>query len=456
MKRLLVSCGVLWVVGVMPVAAAELTLERALEMAQEGNRDLAAAAARAAEQQASLRISRAARKPSLELSQRLTRIDDSTVARANSAAEGLSQLIGFEIPPFVFQDSYRTQLSFDVPLWTSGSLEASIRGEKRTLDARQADEDAAWRVTRQQVAQHFFAVASNLEVLETRKEALKRTERRLREAEHRLEIGLTTRQEVLRWQVQVEQALSDLADAEAALFVSRLELADVLGVPLGDITDPTLPNAARLQELRAWTEGLEPDQVLFAAEDDLDQLPEVRAAQARAAAGQEALRRTKANRLPRLDANASYGWLENETPELDGFDNWSATLQLRLPIDIRGDLRASVAREEARLDSAQTVIADARANARLAIGRAIAEVVRTRTRLRSAERSAEEAAARRELLGRQADVGLTGLLDLIDADATLVDAEVARANARVALLAAIAELELTWPGAAPPADGLIP
>ena len=93
---------------------------------------------------------------------------------------------------------------------------------------------------------------------------------------------------------------------------------------------------------------------------------------------------------------------------------------------------------------------------RLAIGRALADVLRARGRLRSARRAEEEAAARRELLARQAGVGVVSLLDLIDADTTLVAAEVARATTRVDLLRAVAVLEVYWPAADPPAGGLVP
>lgn len=436
--------------------AATLTLRRAFELAQLGNRSLATAAARLEEQEAALRIARAQRKPAVTFSQRLTRVDDSTVARANAAADGLSQLIGFDIPPFVFQDSYRTQFSLAVPLWASGEIAATIDTETQNLNAAEAAELVAWRTARREVTRRFFDLAASQTVIEARSEALRRAERRLQEARRRLELGLTTRQEVLRWQVEVEQGRADLADVEAALFVARLELADLLDVGVSEIGEPLLPDDDTLEALAEWAATLRPEETLERAEEDFDQLPEMRLALAEVAAGEARIERARAGRQPRLDASAAYGWLENETLGLDGFDNWSATLQFTLPIDLWGALRAEVARERARQDGAETAVEEARAALRVEVGRAIAEVVRTRTRLRSAQRAAEEAGARRGLLGRQAEVGLIGLLDLIDADTTLVTTEVALASARVDLLDAIAQLELVWPGASPPDNGLIP
>lgn len=194
----------------LPRPADALTLREALDIARSGNHDLAFATARVAEQEAAWRSMRADRWPSLDFSQRITHIYDSIVERANSAATGLSLLIGFEIPPFVFQDSFRTHLDLAVRLWTSGALSAAIGGEREGLAARRAAREAAWRETSGRVARFFFAALSSREAAVARRQSLKRAERRRAEAESRLEVGLTTRQEVLRWQVEVERARAQL------------------------------------------------------------------------------------------------------------------------------------------------------------------------------------------------------------------------------------------------------
>ncbi len=443
--------------GMEPEASRpELSLTEAFTLAQRGNRDLVAAAARAEEQRAALRQAAAQRKPTVDFSQRLTRVDDSTVDRANAAADFLSELIGIEIPPFRFRDSYRTQFSLNVPLWTSGGVAAGIAAAEQTLSAEEALADAAWRAVRLDVARHFFALATHREVLKARQRALRRANRRLAEAERRLGLGLTTRQEVLRWQVQVDQAEADIADSQAAILVTRLELADRLGIPQENIGDPVLPPREISAKMQTWADTLEIERLFRAAESDIDRMPEVRAAQAIQAANEQAVRRARAALRPRLDANATYGWLENQTLDLDAFANWSATLQFSLPIDLNGSLRAEIARSQARQAGALNAVADARAAARLEVGRAGAEVIRTRSRLRSAQRATQEANSRRELLAHQTEIGLTSLLDLLDADTTLISAEVTQATARVDLLAAIAALELAWPSAAPPEGGLVP
>jgi len=437
-------------------AAAELSLEQALELAREHNRALSSVRFQVSEQEAALRSARSERWPTLDFSQRLTRIDPDTVSRANAAATGLSQLIGFEIPPFVFEDSFRTQLELAVPVWTSGGLRAAVAAEDDGLDARRAENQATWRSVQGEVARRFFTAVSSRQVMAARRQALERAERRLLEAERRLEVGLTTRQEVLRWQVEVESSRAAVAGAEADLFVADLELGDVLGRPAMDLGEPEAPPPEVVDALLEWADGLEPLEVMRRADAGLDELPEVRAARSRADASGEAVRQTRAARRPRLDAAASYGWLENQTFELDEFANWSASLLLTVPIDLRGRLSAEIARGQARREDAEVAVDDVRAARRLELGRAVAEVVRVRSRLRSARRAEQEAASRRELLVRQTEVGVTSLLDLIDADTTLANAEVARAAARVDLLAAVAALELVWPEADPPDGGVIP
>lgn len=216
------------------------------------------------------------------------------------------------------------------------------------------------------------------------------------------------------------------------------------------------PGNDAVETLLPWAEELDLRQTLERAATGLDELPEVLAARAEAAAIGEAVRGARAARLPRLDAAATYGWLENETMELDEFQDWSASLVLAVPLDLCGRLKAEIARSRARQAAAATAVDDARALRRLELGRTLAEMMRVTSRLRSAGRAEQEAAARRQLLERQTEVSLTGPLDLIDADTTLAEAEVAHAIARVDLLAAVAALELAWPGADPPGGGLIP
>jgi outer membrane protein len=438
-------------------AASEsaLTLERALALAAARNRQLSTAREQAVAQAASLQSIRAQRWPALSLSQRLTRIDDGTVSRANAASDGLSALLGIEIPPFVYGESYRTQLDLVAPVWTGGALGAAITAEEEGLSARYADEAVAQRAVQAEVVQRYFTLAAAVQVRRARNQALERAERRLQESNHRLEVGLTTRQEVLRWRVQVAAARAEQAAAEAELLVARLELADTLQTSLAQVKSLLPPMPQQVAALLEWAQSLDADAVLAVAATDIDALPELLAARSQAAATAAGTRVARASLLPRADFAATIGWLENETMALDELREWSASLRLTVPLDLRGDLRAQI-RQAASLERvAEMAVEDVRAAVQLAVGRALAEVIRTRTELTSAEHACEEAAARRELLSHQTEVGLATLLDLVDADTTLVAAEVARATTRSSFLAAVAALELAWPGAEPPDGGLI-
>jgi outer membrane protein TolC len=168
------------------------------------------------------------------------------------------------------------------------------------------------------------------------------------------------------------------------------------------------------------------------------------------------VRRIKAGLLPRLDGAVTYGWLENETPDLDVFADWSATLQLSLPVDARGEVRGRLAAARARAEAAEIALAGTRIDLEQELGRTLAELHRSRASMTSAEEALVESEARRGLLERQHEVGLADLLDLIDADTTLATAEVEVAAARSSFLTAVARLELVWPDADPPDGGLIP
>ncbi len=450
----------LLVVGVSLSPAAPspdgLTLTAALARADLRSRAVATASARTFELEALHREARAQRWPSLRLRQRLTRVDSNTVERANAAAEGLSQLIGMEIPPFLFEDSYRTEAEAQMPIWTGGQLASSVAASSSLLTAAWADEEARRRTVRAAVVRAFFAQAASEATVGAREVALQRADRRLSENERRLEIGLSTRQEVLRWRVEVERARADVAAAEASVLLARVELADLLDLPFNTLEAASLPAPRKVDDLLGWARKTDLHELLMKAQIEVDQLPEVRAAQARSEAARAEQRAAVGALRPQVNGAVTYGWLENDTLALDEFDNWSATVLVEVPLDLRGSLSARVAAARARHTMAEIGVEDARAAIFKEIAAAAADLLRSRTRLASARRAVAEASARRELVDRQYIVGVVGLLDLIDADAVLASTEVEVVAARTEFLAAVARLELAYPALDIPVGGLIP
>jgi multidrug efflux system outer membrane protein len=182
----------------------------------------------------------------------------------------------------------------------------------------------------------------------------------------------------------------------------------------------------------------------------------VEAAEARLSAARQELKATRAGLYPRLDGALTWGYLENDTLAFDEFADWSAAVILSVPIDLRGDVRGRARAAEAGVEGLAAAADEALTAVELELGQGLAELYRARSRLESARRALIESQARRELLARQREVGFAGLLDLIDADNTLVASDVALVVARAEFLGAVARLELIWPGADPPHGGLIP
>ena len=432
-----------------------MTLSEALRLA-EGSRPLGIARTRTFELQAQLRAAEGARWPALRLRQQVTRIDDNTVDRGNAAAQGLSQLVGIEIPPFLYRDSYRTELEAQIPIWAGGQLRSAVSANSDRLAAAFADEESVRRTVRAAVATAFFAQAAAEAMVEARNVALDRAERRRLESQRRLEVGLTTRQEVLRWKVEVERARADLAGSEADVLLARVELADLLDLRLSEVGTATLPSATLVDTLLSWALDQDIGELLETASTQLAELPEVRSAMAQSTAAEAERRRAAAALRPQINGAVSYGWLENDTLELDEFDNWSAVLLLEVPLDLNGVLRAQVAAARARQQTADLGITDARAAIFKEIATAAANLLRSRTGFLSARRAVTEAFARRELVNRQYSVGMGALLDVLDADVVLVSTEVEVVSAQAAFLGAVARLELAYPSLELPNGGLIP
>lgn len=441
----LVACG---------VEAGEITLAEALERVSVAGREVRLARAAVAEARAAEAEVRSQRLPTFAITQSLTEIDQQTVDRANAAAVGLGQFLGVEIPPFVFGRSYRTEAQMQWSLWTAGRIGSGLRAAESRRTAVFADELATLRQARAAVVASFFTLAGADDVISARESGLERARRRLAESSNRLEVGLATRQEVLRWRVEVEAAVAALASAEADQFLARLDLAEQLSLSVRSVRAAVVPPPDRIAAWLDWADAVDAEAVLDGA--SFGHLPEAEAAEARVEAAEHRRRQARAGLMPRLDASATAGWLENETLTPDEFTTWSAGLVLTIPVDARGDQRARLRQADAQLEAATISEQQTESGLRIELGRALAELIRSRTRLRSAQAAVQEARASSELLARQHEVGLVSLLDLIDADDVTVGAEVSLAQARAAFLAAVASLELVWAGADPPFGGMVP
>ncbi len=303
----------------------------------------------------------------------------------------------------------------------SFSLRKAIRaaGYAKQLgleNVSRARQDVALRAV---LAYNAYLVA--LERAKVAAAVVEQKEKHLEMAKNRRQAGVATDLEVLRFEVDLANARTQLLRYDGAADLARGDLNAVMVQPTDTAIEPT-------------------DTLAFADETGVD-LAAVRAAAARrpelkAAAWnekiyQEAIGIFQADSRPRLDFNASYGYSVRDTGNFfkSNYEKWSLSVTLKVPIfdgfrtagkvaQARAD-RSRVAEDRRALETLADLDAE-QAYDRLRVARSV---------LKAAELNVSQARRAHEMTEANYRLGAATPLDVLDAQSALTQAEMSRVEA---------------------------
>jgi outer membrane protein TolC len=286
-----------------------LTLDEALAIAAEKNRDIEKARAYIAWAQGKYVEERAAAFPQLTAAVSLSRDRDE------------SQII---YGPMMTErtDRRSAQIGLTQPLFTWGQVSAAIRAAKVGLQS--ADEQL--RVYRQaagrdvSAAFHDVLLARELHALALHN--LEQKKRHREEARRKFQAGVATDYDVLAAAVSVENALPETIRTENQIRTARDRLRFLLALESGDV-DVTGSLEADLAPHRSYEEAF------TLAREKRPDLADLRY---RIGVFRELVVIAGAQDKPRVDLKGSYGWNSIEQPSIYGDGpSWSVGVQLSYP-----------------------------------------------------------------------------------------------------------------------------
>ena len=166
----------------------------------------------------------------------------------------------------------------------------------------------------------YFNVLKAIELVALAQEAAARTKRHLDMTNRRAAVGMRTRTDVLRWEVQLASDEGNLVNAENGLALARLQLNNVMGV---DMT-------ARF----VLEQPADPDSASVPAHsfEFLETHPAMQIMQANLRLADVGVDQAWINFKPSVNVAFQYGWERNDTPALDGIAPWALALQVKWPI----------------------------------------------------------------------------------------------------------------------------
>jgi outer membrane protein TolC len=394
--------------------------------------------------------------PKVSVEAGLTRIDPETDRRANAALEFIRSSAGIlgippsaltDLRPFSYRDTYGAGLTVVQPIYNGGEEFVGVSA----AHAREEKSEYAYEDTKQDVIARvriaYYSVLSAQELVVLANEAAGRTQRYLETTRRREELGMRTRTDVARWEVQLAADEGNLIKARNYLASARLQLNEVMGVDLDrEFTLEKTPAGydslpvptAGVPPLLASVPGAAPAPAIRFA--DLERHPSWRTMNANLRLAETGIDRSWTAFKPRINAAFQYGWERNNTLALDGYRPWALSLSIAIPIFNGFGDYTNLQKAHEEYQKAETQVESFRRGLLMQAINAQLSVTAARHRIEVGRKGQQQALDVLNSVTRRYETGGASNVDLIDVQTAYTSAKAAFITATYDFLIARTQL----------------
>jgi len=397
-----------------------LTLDRALEIAAEKNRDIQKARAYQQWVKGKYLEERAAVLPHL-------------TANANAQRASDNSLKAFFRGVFPTQQDTRTMdVELSQALFTWGQTSAAIRAAKEGMATAEDQLNLYRQAAFRDVSVAFYDVLLARELRDIAQQNLKQKERHLEEARNKYSLGTATDYDVLAAEVAVKNARPEVIRSENLVRTAREKLNFLLA-----------GEGEGLEVVGALAPQIAPqpgyDEVLQAAWQNRPELADL---VHRGAVARELVKISRAGDKPRLDLKAGLGWRQLVAGNMDSRGRtWNLGLYLSFPFFDGFETSGKVIQAESDQRTLENETARTRDAIRLEARTAVDAVREAGEIVVALEGNVEQAQRLRQMAEQGFRFGVKTRLDVDDAQLNLSQAQLNLARARRDYLAARVTLE---------------
>jgi len=308
--------------------------------------------------------------------------------------------------------NYSAQLTGGIDLFRGLRRFSDLRGAKLGVEASSARYREAEYLMAEAVKVSYYNAVARRELMRVEGDRVQRQEDQLSFVEQQLELGRATRSDVLRSQVDLNNARMALLNAENAARASTYTLAEAVGV-----TEPLTPEAEA--DLSGTDALLSDNEVLAMA---LAGAPSLVSARADAAASAASVASARSAYLPTMRLSGGWAWSNSDFPPQNR--SWSVSLSGNLPIFDGFSRENTLYQAQARRDQAIAGERAAELGLRKDIDAALGTIAAAQASIGLAEQTVELSDEDLRVSQERYRLGLATILDLQSAQITLRQAEV--------------------------------
>ena len=397
-------------------------LQKLVRTAMLENYDLRAAVARINAARANLGLARSDQFPQVEASADLTTTRDS-----KNGPFGASGLGGRARG---FGSVFLNLLTFELDIW--GRLRQQTKAARAELRATEEDRKAVMTIVVGDVATGYFSLLELDSELEIDKRTLATREESLRIINLRQQGGLATMLDVRQAEELVYQASQTIPDTERAIEQTENQLSLLLANSPGPVSRGR--PLSQQAELPAVPAGL-PSSLL-------DRRPDIRGAEENLEAQHALVRSAKAAYFPRITLTGDLGFQSNQLSNLftGASRAWSFVPQLTQPIFTAGRLKSNVRFQQAERELALVQYQKTIQTAFREVSDGLIDYRKVKEVRAQQEQLVTTLHDRSRLAHLRYEGGVDTLLNALDADRELFNAELSLARTRRNELFSIVQL----------------
>ncbi|HEY5615613.1 MAG TPA: TolC family protein [Bacteroidota bacterium] len=429
---------VLLSVGVVSAQQKTLTFQQAIEIALEQNLSIRQAENNVESAQSGVLSAYGSYLPTLSASGGWTR----TQTERGPATEYFNG-IPISVPAAsTIANNFQSGVSLGYTIFDGFNREA---GYNRAVSSAVSSEKTAER-TRQmivfQVQANYLTVLRNEQLLKVSQENLKRDERQLERIMESNRVGALSIGDVYRQQSQVASDELNLINAQNTYDKSKADLLALIGVDASDdfaIIDPSIPVDIAAAQLEATKEQYKDFSQLRSRA--LGARPDYQSARENYDASDWGVTSAMSRYFPRVSASAGYS-TSNREMKLLGVNrglNWGLNISWTLFDGFSTNQAIQAASANSR--NAELSLHQAERNISVEVKKALLDLDAARKAYEVSLKSVQSASQDRRVAEERYNLGAGTLLDLLVANAGLVNAEVSKVNATYSYITAERNLE---------------
>jgi TolC family type I secretion outer membrane protein len=328
-------------------------------------------------------------------------------------------------------ESYSAGASASYDLFTGGRRGAErdrARANSRSAEAELVESRFAVIL---QTKTAFFNVQRQVDLERVAQGDIRRSEEALTAAQRRLQVGSATRSDVLRAQLDLNNAKQSLLNIQTQQRAAGYALGVLVGIsaPVGVRVDSLVaPRPLPLAEAEI---------VRLAVQ----QAPAINTATAAVNSADASTSVARASYLPTLRFSSGYDWSNNQATFQNGNTGWNLRLSASYPLFNQFSREASVANANVNLRNAQAALETARRQVRADVERALGDLKLADQRIDLANEALAVAQEDLRVNQERYRVGMSTILDLLLSQNAMRTAENNLVSARYDYEIARAQLE---------------